>query len=121
MFNGCYKFEGISLDKWNVSNVEDMTSMFAICKNFEGKGLENWDVSNVKHMSRMFENCENLNVDLSKWGTLATNVRDILLMFYNCKNLDVTYHIGTYQKYIKIVKRKCSTVAIINHSDSVLK
>ena len=33
----------------------------------------------------MFENCENINVDLSKWGTLATNVRDILLMFYNCK------------------------------------
>ena len=84
MFKLCSNFNA-DLSGWDTSNVKDMSIMFFKCSTFEGNGLENWDVSNVKHMSRMFENCENLNVDLSKWGTLATNVRDILLMFYNCK------------------------------------
>ncbi|WP_141080657.1 BspA family leucine-rich repeat surface protein, partial [Campylobacter jejuni] len=30
--------------------------------------LSKWDVSNVENMSSMFEGCKNFNGDLSKWG-----------------------------------------------------
>ena len=47
------KFIG-NISKWNVSNVENMSSMFAYSQ-FDGN-ISNWNVSNVKDMSNMFTN-----------------------------------------------------------------
>ena len=66
MFNGRYKFD-CDLSNWDVSNVENMSTMFYNCESFKGKGLENWDVSNVKDMSNMFHWCIKFNCDLSGW------------------------------------------------------
>ena len=56
--------------------------MFNRCDLFKGKGLENWNVSKVENMSSMFYECKNFNCDLSKWN--VSNVFDINDMFYDC-------------------------------------
>ena len=43
MFFNCKKFD-CDLNNWDVSNVENMHSMFTNCISFEGKGLDKWDV-----------------------------------------------------------------------------
>ncbi|EAH8152667.1 BspA family leucine-rich repeat surface protein [Campylobacter lari] len=55
-------FSGI--EKWNVSNVKNMTSMFCGCKSFN-QPLNEWNVSNVKDMYGMFEDCDNFNQRLN--------------------------------------------------------
>ncbi|RFT36100.1 BspA family leucine-rich repeat surface protein, partial [Bifidobacteriaceae bacterium NR020] len=45
------------LSKWNVSNVEDMSSMFAYCKKLTGAAdLSKWNISKVTNLSSMFSN-----------------------------------------------------------------
>ena len=82
------KIKNINISNWDVSNVENMHSMFIYCENFEGKGLENWDVSNVTDMYRMFFNCKNFNCNLSKWN--VSNVENMLYLFDNCTSLKNT-------------------------------
>ena len=52
MFYYCQDFNQ-PLDKWDVSNVEDMFRMFDNCKKFN-QPLNSWNVSNVTNMSGMF-------------------------------------------------------------------
>ena len=73
-----------NVSKWDVSNVTNMNSMFAVCKNFKGD-LSGWDVSNVKNMRSMFEGCENFNSDLSRWN--VSNVKNMGSMFNGCSSL----------------------------------
>ena len=70
-------------DYWNVSNVENMSSMFKGCANFNGY-LEHWDVSNVEDMSSMFEGCAKFNGNLEYWD--VSNVEDMSSMFKGCAN-----------------------------------
>ena len=81
MFANCTNFSG-DVRNWDVSNVKDMSGMFNACKMFDGQGLENWDVSNVKNMSGMFNGCTWLNIDFSKWD--VSNVTDMHAMFSFC-------------------------------------
>ncbi|BDB65740.1 hypothetical protein T36_2219 (plasmid) [Helicobacter cinaedi] len=76
-------FSGI--EKWNVSNVKYMTSMFAGATNFN-QPLDSWDTSNVKNMSCMFYNAKNFNQPLDSWDT--SNVENMSCMFYNAKNFN---------------------------------
>ena len=69
-------FTGI--EKWDVSNVTDMTAMFFRVKSFNGD-ISNWDVSNVYSMAGMFFGAESFNGDISKWD--VTRVEDMLMMF----------------------------------------
>ena len=78
------KIKNINISNWDVSNVENMHSMFIYCENFEGKGLENWDVSNVKDMGHMFDGCKKFDCDLSSWN--VSNVKKMGDMFANCEN-----------------------------------
>ena len=71
------------VSKWDVSNVTNMTGMFAGCENFNC-GLSNWDMSNVIDISFMFYGCQNFNCDLSDWD--VSKVIDISYMFKDCKN-----------------------------------
>ena len=41
------------LDKWNVSNVKDMSFMFNEAKSFN-QNLDNWDISNLENIWCMF-------------------------------------------------------------------
>ncbi|HEF4233123.1 TPA: BspA family leucine-rich repeat surface protein [Campylobacter jejuni] len=76
-------FSGI--EKWDVSNVKDMASMFAACKNFN-QDLSSWDTSNVKTMAYMFADCENFNQDISGWD--VGKVRNMEYMFKDCKSFN---------------------------------
>eukprot|EP00978_Attheya_sp_CCMP212_P000608 scaffold1178_cov52-Attheya_sp.AAC.1 len=59
---------GWPIDKWDVSNVDDFTSIF------EGKELFNepigsWNVSNGTKMGLMFSGAETFHQDISAWET----------------------------------------------------
>ena len=81
-----HKFEGIlkiDVSKWDVSNVDNMDSMFKGCINLEEIiGIEKWDVSNVENMEDMFYECKLFNQDISKWN--MSKVTNISGMFYRC-------------------------------------
>ena len=84
MFYNCYNFNS-DLSNWDVSNVKDMRFMFQNCKKFNSD-LSNWNVSNVEDMSFMFVNCDNFNYDLSKWD--VSKVTDMKYMFDYCESLE---------------------------------
>ena len=77
-------FEG-NISQWNVSNVKDMSYMFAGCHKFNSD-ISKWDVSNVKDMEYMFTDCKNFNQDLSQWD--VSNVMDMSYMFRYCKKFN---------------------------------
>ena len=81
-----HKFEGIlkiDVSKWDVSNVDNMDSMFKGCINLEEIiGIEKWDVSNVENMEDMFYECKLFNQDISKWN--MSKVTNISGIFYRC-------------------------------------
>ena len=72
------QFNGI--EKWNVSNVEDMNSMFFQCK-LDNLNLNAWNVSKVTNMSMMFYEAD-FTGEISKWN--VSNVRRMINMFSRC-------------------------------------
>ena len=81
--NGREDFSGI--ETWDVSNVEDMSSMFKGCKEFN-QPLNSWDINKVKDMSRIFDGCFKFNQPLDKWDT--SNVSSMNNMFQECKSFN---------------------------------
>ena len=70
------KFSGI--EYWNVSNVKNMSRMFA--NTDFNQDIGSWDVSNVTNMSGMFSNSP-FNQNISSWD--VSNVTDMSFMFSN--------------------------------------
>ena len=65
-------------NKWNVSNVREMNSMFSAARSFK-QPLNNWNVSNVRDMNSMFDGASSFNQPLNKWNVSnVTNVDDVL-------------------------------------------
>ena len=108
------KIKNINISNWDVSNVENMHSMFIYCENFEGKGLENWDVSNVKDMGHMFDGCKKFDCDLSGWN--VSNVKNMGDMFANCEsfkgkgleNWDVSNVTDMYRMFFNCKNFNCN-------------
>ena len=71
-------FSGIS--NWDVSNVENMSSMFENCPHFN-EDISSWDVSSVRDMSRMFVRAKSFNQPLASWD--VSKVENMGSMFYN--------------------------------------
>ena len=69
-------FSGI--EKWDVSNVENMYAMFEEAASFNAD-ISKWDVSNVEDMGSMFNGAISFNADISGWD--VSNVRDMACMF----------------------------------------
>ena len=68
----------------------DGTGLFKDCTNLKKiKSIDNLDVSNVQDMSSMFENCTSLtNIDISGWDSDGTrNITNMNSMFKNCSTL----------------------------------
>lgn len=70
-------FSGI--EKWNVSNVTDMSYMFYNASSFN-ININSWDTSSVTNMSGMFSEAESFNQPLGKWN--VANVENMSFMFY---------------------------------------
>ena len=66
------------LNKWDVSSVTDMSLMFKGAKLFN-QPLNNWDVSNVTNMYRMFDGAKKFNQPLSNWD--VSSVTNMSSMF----------------------------------------
>ena len=86
----CSMFWGLSdftadLSGWDTSNVTNMTCMFQYAENFDSD-LSSWDVSNVTAMDSMFRGCTKFNCDLSGWD--VSNVKDIGTMFVYYSNFE---------------------------------
>ena len=80
------QFAGI--EKWDVSNVTDMSDMFQGAKNFN-QNIENWDVSKVTNMSCMFCSALHFNQPLNNWD--VSKVKDMSRMFaYSKFNQDIS-------------------------------
>ena len=70
------------LEKWNVSNVTNMNSMFERAEAFN-QPLEKWNVSNVTNMNSMFKQAKAFNQPLEKWN--VSNVKVMVSMFHGTK------------------------------------
>lgn len=82
MFADCSKFN-CDLSKWNTKNVKNMSDMFYGCFEFN-QNIEDWDVSNVENFEEMFEHCKKFDCNLSSWD--VSNCKDFSRMFYNAES-----------------------------------
>lgn len=84
VFGGCSIMQGHpSMGTWDVSNIEDMSYMFASTQ-FD-QSIEQWDVSKVSAMMGMFATTP-FNQDITQWN--VANVTDMKIMFSGTKNFD---------------------------------
>ena len=73
------------LNSWDVGNVTNMKSMFAYAKSFN-RPLDKWNVGKVENMSYMFSGAESFNQPLDSWN--VSNVENIAGMFWNAKSFN---------------------------------
>jgi surface protein len=83
MFEDTYMEEiactyGYPMDRWDVSQVTDMSSLFSTRYSFN-EYIGSWDVSNVTNMNRMFCYANEFNQDIRSWN--VSNVTDMSEMF----------------------------------------
>jgi surface protein len=69
---------GYPIDKWDVSHVQDMSSLFEYMGTFN-EYIGSWDVSNVTDMTKMFCCAYSFNQDIGSWD--VSNVTDMEYMF----------------------------------------
>ncbi len=69
-FNGLKSEEVLNIDKWDVSNVTDMYSMFFEAKKFN-QDISKWKTKNVRNMIGLFSGADNFNKPLSSWNVLV--------------------------------------------------
>ena len=86
MFWGCSGLVTLDISLFDTSNVTTMREMFYGCSGLTELDLSPLDTSNVTNMSEMFVDCSGLtSLDLSKFDT--HNVTDISWMFNGCSGL----------------------------------
>eukprot|EP00978_Attheya_sp_CCMP212_P045426 scaffold345976_cov29-Attheya_sp.AAC.1 len=71
---------GWPIDSWDVSRVQDFSSVFDGKCNFN-ETINSWDVSNATTMMNLFRKSKFFNQDLSSWNT--SNVTEMYAMFRN--------------------------------------
>jgi surface protein len=71
---------GYPIDKWNVTQVQDMSAVFAGMRRFN-EPIGSWDVSNVTDMGHMFQYARAFNQDIGSWD--VSRVTDMIQMFHS--------------------------------------
>ena len=68
-FHDCVSLKTVDLSGWVTSSATRLDYMFCGCRSLATiKGdIEHWDVSNVNDMTSMFDYCEELKIDCSDW------------------------------------------------------
>lgn len=92
MFQNCSSIVSLDLSKFYTPNVTSMKSMFVNCFDLVTLSIPNFDTSNVTDMQTMFGSCQSLtSLDLSHFNT--SKVTNMSYMFRYCKlltHLDVS-------------------------------
>jgi surface protein len=70
---------GYPIDKWDVSQVHDMSWLFYQMYDFN-EYIGSWDVSNVTDMKSMFQGAAAFNQDIGSW--IVSNVTNMAYVFY---------------------------------------
>lgn len=78
-FYGCQYLEVNATDTPDLSQVTDLSYMFAGCSNFN-QSINNWDVSNVTDIKYMFKDASTFNQPLNNWD--VSNVTDMSGVFW---------------------------------------
>ena len=79
------------INKWNTSQVTDMSNLFVNYKEFNDD-ISEWDVSHVTDMSGMFYGASSFNQDVSKWD--VSKITDMCSMF--CGSSSFNQYIGEW-------------------------
>ena len=88
LFHNTPRTDFSGIEKWDVSNVTNMDSMFARAISFN-QDISKWNVSNVRDMSFMFFGAESFNADISKWDVSSIEYIDDAtkdLIYNGCNN-----------------------------------
>ncbi|ADR24414.1 PARCEL domain protein [Mycoplasma leachii PG50] len=75
----------INLDKWDTSNITNMSVMFSVAEKFN-QDISKWNTSNVTDISSMFTGAQKFNQDISSWD--VSNLTNMHSMFYEAKNFN---------------------------------
>ncbi|MFD2434034.1 BspA family leucine-rich repeat surface protein [Mesonia maritima] len=97
-----------SLNNWNVSNVTNMSMMFAFCSSFN-QPLNNWNVSNVTTIDHMFMNASSFNQDLNNWD--VSNVTDMRYLFEGASSFNqplANWDVSSVNKMTSMFKQASS-------------
>ncbi|UOE64847.1 DUF285 domain-containing protein [Mycoplasmopsis bovis] len=84
MFFGASKFNQ-DISKWKTENVTNMSALFSGAENFD-KPLNSWNVSKVTAMHHMFNGAYKFNQDLNNWN--VSNVVIMEEMFNSAKSFN---------------------------------
>ena len=84
-FEESYRKDFSGIEKWDVSNVTDMSSMFCGAKKFN-QNIGIWNTSKVENMACMFCRAEKFNQPIRDWD--VSNVKDMRGMFCGAKNFN---------------------------------
>ena len=78
MVQPCRSIENVdALRDWDVSKVNDMSSIFNGCRNLKNiDGLKNWDISSVTEMLATFSN----NIGMTNLNAFSIAKRSILMI-----------------------------------------
>ncbi|MDM1009524.1 BspA family leucine-rich repeat surface protein [Clostridium perfringens] len=87
MFSSCSWLKSLDVSGWDTSNATNMSFMFVNDQQLTTiKGIENWNVSNVRNMMSMFAGSRIKSLDLSSWDT--SKVTDMSFMFNQTMELE---------------------------------
>ena len=94
------------LNGWDVSQVEDMTSMFEMASSFN-QPLDNWDVSSVDSFAAMFQRATSFNQPLNMWEIDYFANTDFMFHCADSFNKDwASISTPKFKKKIKILKSR---------------
>ena len=87
MFASCEKLESINVSEWDMSTVTNASQLFSNCKALKNLDVSKWNTSKLSSMGHMFYECNSLEyLDVSNWS--LDKAANINRMFYNCKSLN---------------------------------
>ena len=110
------KVEVIDISGWDTSNVITMDCMFSQCPKLKNIiGIENLDVSKSEDVSYMFYGGENLvELDLTNWNPIS--LENMSNMFGYCSNLKIIKNIENWQltniKDVRQMFYKCAKLDV---------
>ena len=84
-FYGCDKLTCTASDQPNLSNVTDMSEIFAYATSFDSN-INDWDVHNVTNMKEMFHFATSFNQPLNDWD--VHNVTNMEEMFHDAESFN---------------------------------